>query len=1151
MTRTHPRPPILDRIPAGGHVVLEASAGTGKTFTLEHIVADILLTGRARLEEILVMTFTDKATQEMTARIRSLLERISTGQGASEPSEKHWTLGPAEEQRLDAALAAFDAAPISTIHSFCRRTLAEYAFDSGNLLRETPANREEVRHTAFWQALRESLAHPDTRWLQERALAQRGADAHQKEIVDLLDVRAVLMPEAATLEEMTGHLRSLPTAARWATLNDDVKKHTRKRPDQAFGEGMLALARLGERARKKETLRELLPELCVISSSYVGSKPLLKFVEEALAHKDVGNVPNFAVHGPALKALLSYDVRIAATLQLIPLVQRKVAALKEAQAVYDFDDLLTRTGAAVAHRPKVRAALQKRYRFVLVDEFQDTDEIQWGMIDAAFFDAAGTTRVFLIGDPKQSIYRFRQADIQEYLRAHAKVLDQKGTVVPLDVNHRSSPRLVEFQNTFFQDFFHGGIKHHVITAAKQTLAVKDASNAEVPPVVLLRAQAADVCGIQRVRRATHQAFANEIASLLGPRSNLRVPGGKDGWRPPRASDVMVLLPRNHDVEDMGECLRACGVPFSVFRQEGLFQTHEARDLARLLNALRDPSDVGARCGAWLTDYFGVALADIPAAAAATPSHPLYARLVQWANLAHQRDFSTLHKAVVQDGGLANRLLLLRNSHRELTNHQHLWELLLEEAGHRALSLEGLCHWLRDRISDEKSENEQNVQRLETDADAVQLLTQHKAKGLEAAVVFVSPGLSDWSQENVSHEGGRRVKWLDGRNKLESAREEAEERQRLLYVAMTRARVRLYLAEIPDEVHRTHGAAALLRDRLAAIKADTLATLVEVRPFSVDSPAPLRLVNLSTENAPAGDAVNGAAVDFPAMRQAHKGPFVTSYSVIKNRFSGGYHAQEETDLAEPAVPALSTEAASPEDLLRPGALMGNFLHKALELLDYDVAWQHGDAVSWAAVPSVEAAFSRARAEFYVRLDQVPLAQALLHRVLTCPLTLGGVPLKNGLASLQQQAREMGMLYPIPEADQPWTGQVAGTRFRVGKGYITGVLDMVATIQGKLHVLDWKSDQLSNYLPETLKAHVDENYRTQAALYTLGAVRMLRLRDQAAYEQHFGGIGYCFLRGIMGLETGIHHERPSWQQVLDWEESMHGATANWFSHGKVMP
>ena len=1014
--------------------------------------------------------------------------------------------------------------------------MTEDAFASHRLLSQAHVDSKRAFSDAFRETLRTTLATDarTSRYLEAWLASGRSTDALDR---TLSQANMQRRPWGVPYDE-TGLAAAVRTLAALP-----------------FGECLRDVEQIaGDRTKSKtiasrvEAVREIvtapraaddLPALLLAVDDLFDRKRYPKFDVFSYVER---HLPTPPAGGPAARlkeAMLTFadaavPLELAVAQLFLPHVQEVLAARKAAAGWYDFDDML-RTVADALRGPSGVAlieTLRRRYRLAVIDEFQDTDDVQWEIFRTIFQGSDGKNPLYVIGDPKQSIYGFRGADVATYREARASIAGGATATLALDRNFRSTPDLVAATNAIFDDsaaepfFGERGL-------FRDAIAARDDVDGR-PPVKLLAvrpAEGADVSQLRlrHMRRALTHAIADEIEALHAAPV------------PAPLHEIFVLTRTNAEAQQIATTLRSRGLPHVLYNQEGLYRTEEARQLCALLAAIDDPRDPTRRMLAALTPFLGLTLADLPALAADPTSHPLDERLAAWRVLADARDWARLFERIVTDSGIVERELLSGGSARRLTNVLHLCELLRSRALREPTSLGELVRTLTALTAGliAPDAEEGNVQRLEGDRDAVQIMSIHKSKGLEADHVFLYGAFTPWRGSQVRLFERDSARWLflgrPRREALEEAldRETEADDQRLLYVALTRARRRLYLpyagastveesAQFED-FWRVNGAYRHVHRRLRALARDEAAAArfearpVDCPPAPDDTPARIAAAVRAWAPAPADLALDFPAAALAETRRRHAGIVMTSYTRIKQAH-GGYQPPTEVLDEQPATP----EAPPDPGRLPGGALSGIFLHAALEEIPLDSFSAAPSAAAWAARDDVRAVVDVTMR----RHDRDPAhradAERMVHAAFTTPLALPTGATLAGVARAARVAREVEFLFPFPAA--------AGG---ANAGFVKGYVDFIFEHEGRTYFGDWKSDLLPDFSAEAVRAHVATNYELQRRLYALALVKMLGVVDEADYEARFGGTVYVFLRALPeGLEIG----RPRWHDLQAWEQEL---------------
>jgi exodeoxyribonuclease V beta subunit len=1172
MSPHYKRPQILDKVKLDRHSVIEASAGTGKTYTVEHLVIEILLRQPVKIEEILVLTFTERAAAELRQRIRATIEKVLFNPCLEENCvdlrrEEVWRVDDQVRRKLSQALYAFDAAAIGTIHGFFGRVLAEHAFATGRSFEGELADGRTLFGRAFKAALRRSLAIKSREPARLLAIwVERHSDQAIENLETLLydchSTRRQIEPHFS-LEALEREIETNPVFnADLHALADRVNAALKAakvhgNTVNAIVDRIIALAELTESSGR--TVATILDRSFQQTVSELGDK-----------------LRDSAAKAPAITDIAAELVRLktglvtleAALVQAaLPSVRQFLERNKASTGQFDYDDLIAGVVDALdgPRGGSLIAALRRRYRFALIDEFQDTDGDQWKFFKRVFVESKAGHRAYLIGDPKQAIYGFRGGDVKAYQRACKEIESEATAPVSLLENRRSTAPLIEAYNRIFDQkaqppFFQGDIQYDewVKAAAEGNYVAQEPGGRSTQPICLLKIEPkGNKLGMAELRRGLARQIAREIRKLLkDPGFFFPDKPGKEGVvKRIEHKDIYILTATNREAIQVSQALRKAGVPFSFYKQEGLFQTCEARDVRDLLAAVDQPADAGLRGRAWITPFFDVPLRALAELADLPDSHPLIKRLTDWNDVACQRRFEKLFGRILQESGVIRRELFLKDGERALTNYLHLCEILLEEVRKTGCALADLVTTLTAYIQHTRTPpgEDRDVQRLESDRDAVQIMTIHKSKGLEAAVVFLYGGFylkrtSEWHEYHDA--GGGRMLYLGDNPAAEKAAgsEADEERERVFYVALTRAKARLYLPMIPSESwpNGWKGGYKRVNDRLNALaehaaenEFERLFRVIDFRDAPLgsalddeDQPA----VDFSTWRLPQDlldDRDDSAAFD--RMRSRHAGYEVTSYSRMKRQWEAELMVDGQERDREAVV------ARPPEGALPGGTSAGTLLHEILELVPLDSVSQAANRQAWIEIAAVGKIIDDALVQNGIDRAHRATAAEMAYLALTRQIDVGGGRSIPGLGLCTKALREMEFLFPLPEASHPRLTDplLARDKLVVERGFIKGFVDLVVEHDGLVYLADWKSDVLDSYDPEPLAWCVKKHYDLQAKLYSLALVKALGAHSENEYCARFGGLVYVFLRGLKEAapdRPAIYFDRPAWGDILRYEEEI---------------
>ncbi len=1163
------RPSILKEVRRGAHAVIEAGAGTGKTFAIEHLAVDLLLSGECTVDQILVVTFTEKATAELRVRIRQALEKILFGPnpepaGATEAV----VIDESGRKRLDDAFRTFDRAPIFTIHGFCHRVLTDFAFQSGTLLDLQLTDGRGAFHRVFRAELREHLAvNGVTRALLEKWLAGSEPDHPKGKTPD--DLEALLF-EACRRRYLDSH----DFGAR--------QKAAQRLIDSYDGEFLSdACQRSGLKAEALRDALDVIGDLDRrITQARESGESLLDLLAEVRFEPLVGPILSPGKRQAGLKFSsrareLARDLDAGAIAAksaewklvdlFLPPVAQRLERDKREHGLIDYDDMLAWVSRALEGpgAPALAAALRERFRCALVDEFQDTDDLQWQIFRRLFVEDGAANRLFVVGDPKQAIYAFRGADVFTYLKARGEMACAGRPPVQLLDNFRSTSDLIKACNHIFDQkasdpLFKGKITYDypVRCGRPDRKAIAPGGN-PVTPVILMRYQPADgeKALVPEVRIAIGRHLAEQLRRIVFEDA-YQITIEDKGSRPRRvtAKDIFVLTRTRQESAEAGGYLREAGVPFAFYKQEGLFQTPEAYYVLDVLRAVAEPHIRSHRLKAWVSPFFGVPLRDLALIHDVPPTDPLNERLYEWKGVAERGQFAELFDRLLHNSGLAPRELFLGGSERQLTNYLHIFEILLAQALARRLALAEVIASLEDYIFERAlpEAEDPNIQRLESERDAVSVITVHMSKGLEADVVALFGGLGripDHRKLVVYHDDGGQRRFAIGQAAKDSARatfktEEEDEDRRLLYVALTRARAQLYLSLLPEgATNKLGGYYGALNQRLLSIEADrrdraltklfAVQNVAEAFETGADSADWSGQARAWTPPPALMDDRKDAASEssFWNLRRRHAALVMRSYTSLR-----GLEEEQRWDIP-PEEFKRDLEMAADEPDLPGGREVGIFLHEVIERVAMESFTQSYDRTVWCKRDDISGIFRAAMRRHQVKEPWFERGTQVVFNALTAPIAISGGRTVGPLHRCRS-VREMEFVYPIPESSHPLLSAAAAQgEWTVERGYLKGFVDFVFERDGLIYFADWKSDQLSSYETADIEAHVKSHYWIQAQIYSIGVIRLLQIRKQDDYERRFGGLLYIFLRGMDGGgQRGVYFHRPAWSEICAYEAAL---------------
>jgi exodeoxyribonuclease V beta subunit len=1203
------------RTPLSGTNLVEASAGTGKTYAIASIYLRLLIEERLTVREILVVTFTNAAKEELKERIRT---RIKDGLAAFSGGKTDdpfllgllRTMADADGARrlLTLALRSFDEAAIFTIHGFCLRVLRDYAFESGSLFDTELAEDQGKIFSAIFDDFWRIHFYPASQPFLNYALARLNP-------ARLSRFAAVCMgnPFLAIDADEEAHGTS-NTGASGAFANKSGGEE-KKRADLALAEresrGLFEAAAKAWEESREEIISALLFVNMKAKKKFRSRKPLDRLIEDLDAYFTAGyplplpdkydllcaggsDQPFFTLCGKLGEASSRlrecYDRLIVDVSHAAARYGRVEGdKMKSERNVRSFDDLLFDLFLALQGDggAMLASSISRKYCALLVDEFQDTDPIQYEIFRSVY--GRGDFTFFLIGDPKQSIYSFRGADIFAYIRA-AK---DAGKHYTLGYNRRSSGRLIEAVNTIFgkarAPFVFDPLPFYPVEPGSLPGSPDLTIDGKTDPApfklwFMERGPEKKNIPMGEARDLLYRAVSGEVVRLL----NLGAQGrALVGQRPLVPGDIAILVRTNREARDMQRALKGRGVPGVIYSNESIFSSEEAGSVGRILEAVANPADEGKVKAALVTDIMGVTGDGlVRMVEAETGWDATLERFEGYRQQWLDQGFITMARAFMSRERTKQHLLTFQDGERRVTNLLHCIELLHNASVRNKLDIDGLLEWFKGKREEKAASDAEEYEiRLETDEMAAKVVTVHRSKGLEYPVVFSPFG---WVRSETDRddfityhdaEFGYRPTiavspYRDGRARSLADTEQLAENVRLLYVALTRAKYRCYLAwgyvnrsetsPLAYLFHQGDGSPgkSILESLAARISGLTdgqmkteLQALVQSSEGSMEllpvpEPGDARFTPNDSETG------EGACREFSG--RIRRDWRVSSFTALVSGRSGTDDLPDrDREYAKPLpLPDTERSAAAFRTILDfpRGAQPGSCLHEIFEEADFSLADRE------ALLEGVRGKLLR------YGFDEAwagPVGTMVSH-VLSVPL-IEGEPFTLSCLSPSERLHEMEFYYPLKLITSKKLARIlaahTGTRdtamgeiayerlgFAPVRGMLKGYVDLVFLHQGRYYILDWKSNFLGPsrdaYNPTRLRQVMEqEQYTLQYLLYAVALHKFLSYRVPGyRYETHFGGVFYMFLRGIepdLGPEYGVFADRPPEDLIAELSHYLTGA------------
>ncbi len=1233
---------IVMSYPLQGVNLIEASAGTGKTFCIQKIVLRLVLEKNMPIEKILAVTFTEAATAELREKIRSELSSAMYFFDADNPKDiddpgtreylKEFKDNDETAQdahsKLRVAILNFDMASIHTIHGFCRRMLNDCSFESG-IAFDTELLSDQTRLTKsvledFWRKTF-YLKSP----LLAAAVEMLGINMEKLSDISNELMKPGIMPDRISNEKILTSVESIfkDIVSIWKSDGSRIVEIIKNCADAK----MISQSKDNFREDNLEAIAASLDSLVLNCGSGVSSqdiKNILMFSESSLkevrtkkATSNDFSVPSHKFFQTCEKlntALpsLALDIKSA----LYEEIRSELPLRKRSENVQTFDDLLMLLRDAVSRSPALVKIIREKYGAVLIDEFQDTDPVQYEIFEKVFVAAHAhssetASPIFFIGDPKQAIYSFRSADVFTYFKATKGVTSKN----MLDTNFRSESRLVENLNSLFMrddmpefnPFLLGEMNYCRVEASpdskgnRRRLVIEGEDS---DAVKICWKSLSEEIGLEDSRKDVCRSVSAEIARLIclskdGKAYFLTDGGNRENISP---SDFAVLTRSNKEASLIKTALERDHIPAVLQNTGSVFDTEEAWLMEIFLRASADPANSGLLSAALGSRLFEVGAKCLCPDNSDPELKRLYEawsrRFQEYNHMWKTHSFMRMFRAFLNERSLfpdacnvRRRILNYSSGERTLTNILHIAELLHDAEVSLKLGMQGLLNWLSEQRSDPDEGNDAFLMRLERDDEAVKIMTVHKSKGLEFPIVFcpfVAHRTSKRSKprsknfkpdEDFVYHDDKSERFMHfnadetGEKYKRLKREDLSEMMRLFYVALTRARNRVYVygGKIRNIDHTAlgylfcspspsgnAGEISELDNYLAEIdninpRRRTSTELVERieknLKFKVNYPEPDP--NLTYSYVPEN-------VSLDPSERVFKGSIDSSWKI--SSFSSLTRSAHELDYqnrledddfsAKPSAERSDATQSSNKtfwELIPEGssaADLGNCVHKMFEIIDFR---SDDNAIMEKILPVLKSYFHR-NGIFEHLLEP---AVSMIRKSLSKELLLGGERIRLEKIGACDKVSEMEFHYPVERSDLDKMASAFGKyashpqvrenypqhlrrncNFAPISGFINGKLDLVFKSGDKYYVLDWKTNLIfendeESYSSDSVTSKmISEHYILQCGIYAKALDKLLtKYVSNYDYSANFGGLVYLFLRGFAGRTQGgdidgVFFDRP---------------------------
>lgn len=1177
---------IVELIERHNNAAIEASAGTGKTFRIKNIVLELVKRG-VPIQKMLIVTFTEKAAGELRDRVRATLEEAVEGAG----------LAPKELALVKTALSEFDAAAISTIHSFCQSILKEYAFENQMpMTSEVMSGYKTFAEAAVREVMRTDLVEELSRCGDEDVVMSLLQKTVSKGLDGMVSSMAELVASyrGADLDAIEDEIDASVTAVcgeKDAKTIGNSCKDLAHALNESRTQGDKSLFEQAKDAQVSDVNRCRFGKFCKLVDGWheISEKNVKRSVAKILGIFDDGSISALVEKPPVKKGgdigrFSNYQGIASGLLALQTLFAERDFPKKIKSFIFrkalerfkrkvadagniTFDTMILSLKRAIDDLelgPSIVAALQRKYSVAIIDEFQDTDVVQWGIFEKVFkgtawsaddrTDSAERRRLIVVGDPKQSIYAFRSADLETYTKAHDLLsnasegydAESKKRLLSLDFAFRSTEELVATFSSIFKHegwFGQGDIIYPEVRYPGANATVSSKGDVTGLPALSLIDCLGDegTNGTQDALASLARQSVDLIVKTRGKcvgtvmKRDKRTGVEEEKQIVLRNGDYCILVERRRDAKPFIRELRKEGIPYTFYKETGLTNdSAEIETVTCLLGFLLNPQDVASRNGLLFSDFFARDIKEI-ADGAGLEDPELGKFLNDARKYVRKQEWEKLFDWLLNKSDLARHCLKTSAGAKRFEAYRQIFDKLLSSQTHRSESLLDFMDILRNwRSSKDDDVDGDDYRRKDTMDDRVQIMTMHASKGLEFPFVIIGSGFSDFIKSKYpvqpytdKAKGGRRVCAVDWTQAHKDAycEKAIAECKRLYYVALTRAQFKIVAPfkanVIKENTTKSQPLNLFLTAAYTAAQTDKQDQVKLVKADEINSMQPHQETGATATVEP--DDIKDVAEKFDSL-YIHKLAVDSFSGLNKHKKSGGDAKDDETASSQELV------ERKKNDPLEPGAKGGTVFHAIMETLCKNEAEPNFNTVGRLA--SEEAACQCAPLIALVQktMDENRLRNRgesetatrdalakMAWRVLTTPIELksagdarkirlGDIPFADRRAEVEFHTREGGESGMLRSAD------VEAGQARLKHGFMTGFIDLLFKHDGRYYILDWKTNMLEDYSQETVKcAMLEAGYMNQFKTYWLAFAKQLEACGLDA-SATCGGSVYLFVRGV---------------------------------------
>lgn len=1142
--------------PLNKSTIIEASAGTGKTYNITGLFLRLIIEKGLSVNQILVMTFTIAATEELKSRIRASISNAWDYFNGNEDKKtellEHYSNTRAEYRnndikKLKQAMLSMDEAAIFTIHGFCNKVLLENAFETGSQFginlekdvsellyivvsdywRRNFINMEEhekylallsdITLSDINKAISKIIGRPDIKIGTEitndfsKAIKnlKKIKEIHSRLKMEFDNIRNSFIKEMETSSIKKNIFNVNRRAKIFSNIelilnsdDEDIVKNFKK---------------LKEEEKKNRYFNiELFLTLADNPEKYGFSHDFSLFLS------------NFEILINNVKDILKQSVNFK-NYHIIKALEFSKKEFKRLKLLYNkisFSDLLNILYDALKNSKNgiLKKSINKKFKAALIDEFQDTDAIQYSIFKSLFVEQSELC-CFFIGDPKQSIYSFRGADIYAYKRAKDEI-KHKFTLIE---NWRSDKRLIEAVNALFNKenpFLFDWLDYNKV----------EFPNREEVDFTIGGKSVLSPMKIIQVEKKGEDYFSNICLSISCEIKKI-VNSGKINGKNIDYSDIAILVRSHFDGEKIKNFLDSENIHSVIQSKKSIFSSSEAKSVKTILRAVLEPKNINFIKQVLLIDFFPYGKNIIKKSIEGSDDiSKLSNRFLNYQKIWNRNGIMPMLMKFFEEEGIFEELLKYSDRERRITNIRHLMGLLQNAEYSKMLSNEGLVKWLSKKITDYGSMDDVDELRIESDESAVQIVTVHVSKGLQYPIVF----LPNFFKEKKNMKKEELAVYHSDQNETiisfdkdvyaEKIKREADsESIRLFYVALTRAKHMCYLYSlINDGKPANHKNSAI-----GLLDIDT-----RIKDFLKDSNGAIEILNVENTYSDISlknknnTKLSCMLIDDDTEKRIKRSHSIKSFSALT-----AYSNNEKDYILEGENINLSDENIYDRPRIfdfPAGPLAGTFFHSILEELD----------------------FKSSRDEIGLKVEEKLKTYGFsdiwkddlsdyLFELLNSNIKFDGNIMKLSDIDIGKRISELQFYYPVEQISIDSLKKIFSGYQRIPKienslsklefsdfcGYMNGFIDLVFEYEGKYYLLDWKTNLLGksydSYNLSELTLEIERHYYyLQYYFYTVALDKYLKSRIiDYDYKKHFGGIIYLFIRGVSKKdpELGVFFEK----------------------------